>query len=931
METTKGRRSLSTGRVVFIVIAAAAPMAAMVGNVPIGLMYGNGAALPVAFVIALAVLLCFSVGYAQMSRRVVNSGAFYTYVARALGKPLGVGAAYVALTAYTAMAIGLAGGFGYFMEQLVIGAGGPSIPWFVFTGVGIAIVGILGFRSVDLSSKVLGILMVAEFAILAIFAVLVVGKKQLSAFPLESFSGTEIASGPIGIALIIAFTSFIGFESAALYGEETKDPERSIPRATYIAVSTVGVFYVFISWVIVGSAGAENIKLNAAASGGEFVLDLINQYGGEAVYSVAAVLVCTSVLASYSALHNAASRYLFALGRESIMPQVFGKYHPEFFSPHVASIAVTSATTLIASGFALSGLDPYKAFAASFIGMGTLGIVALQAAASLSVVAFFRKRRDGQLWQTVIAPTVGFIGLTSAFFLAATNYEILTGTSNQAVNLAPYALLVVGLIGVLKGIHLRRNNPAVYARLASSQLRGRKRSALTHPAIDYSRTYCLVGAGPAGLVMARALIHEGVNFEWYERHSDVGGIWDIDNPGSPMYESAHFISSKYTSGFIGFPMPSNYPDYPTWRQIRDYIRDFAKSFGLSSKVILNTSVKRATPIANDRWEVELSTGEVREFDGLLVATGTNWYPNLPEFDGANEFTGTISHSVDFRESADLKGKRVLVIGAGNSGVDIACDAARNAQLAFMSVRRGYRYIPKHIFGLPTDALLSGLVDPPKGVAIGGDANKLIDTLTGDLTRLGLPAPDHDVLTSHPIMNTQVLHHLAHGDLIAKPDVLRITKTGVDFVDGSHEEIDHIILATGYNYSVPFLDDSAVTWTNGRPDLYLRLFSRQSPSLYFIGFAEFADAAYKRFEDMAQMIIMDIRMRETGNHFDEWSQMKKLDTPDLSGGHEYVASNRHTNYIDVTTYREYLSHLVDHFEFTTVDETTYQELAQDVKV
>ena len=140
METSKGRRSLSTGRVVFIVIAAAAPMAAMVGNVPIGLMYGNGAALPVAFVIALAVLLCFSVGYAQMSRKVVNSGAFYTYVARALGKPLGVGAAYVALTAYTAMAIGLAGGFGYFMEQLVIGAGGPSIPWYVFTGIGIAIV-----------------------------------------------------------------------------------------------------------------------------------------------------------------------------------------------------------------------------------------------------------------------------------------------------------------------------------------------------------------------------------------------------------------------------------------------------------------------------------------------------------------------------------------------------------------------------------------------------------------------------------------------------------------------------------------------------------------------------------------------------------------------------------------------------------------------
>ncbi len=928
MESTQGRRSLSTGRVVFIVIAAAAPMAAMVGNVPIGLMYGNGAALPVAFVIALGVLLCFSIGYAQMSRRVVNSGAFYTYVARALGKPLGVGAAYVALTAYTAMAIGLSGGFGYFMEQLVVGAGGPDISWFVFTGIGIVVVGLLGFRSIDLSSKVLGVLMVAEFATLTLFAFLVIGSKQLSAFPLESFSRGEITSGPIGIALIIAFTSFIGFESAALYGEETKDPERSIPKATYIAVSTVGVFYIFISWVIVGAAGAANVRADAAAGGGEFVLNLINQYGGELTYSVAAVFLCTSVLASYSALHNAASRYLFALGRESIMPQIFGKYHPEFFSPHIASIAVTSVTTLIATGFAISGVDPYKTFAASFIGMGTLGIVALQAAASLSVVAFFRKRRDGKIWQTTIAPLIGFLGLTSAFFLAATNYEILTGTNNQLVNVAPYSLLLVGLIGVIKGLQLRKKQPAIYARLASSQLRGKRRTTEDHPKINYTRTYCLVGAGPAGLVMARALTHEGVNFEWYERHSDVGGIWDVENPGSPMYESAHFISSKYTSGFIGHPMPTSYPDYPTWRQIRDYIRSFARTFGLIEKVQLNTALVRSTPISNDRWEVELSNGTVREFDGLIVATGTNWHANIPEFEGVKEFKGTISHSVEFKDGEDLKGKRVLVVGAGNSGVDIACDAARNAETAFLSVRRGYRYIPKHIFGLPTDALLSGLIDPPKGVSLGGDANKLIDTLVGDLTRLGLPAPDHDVLSSHPIMNTQVLHHLAHGDLIAKSDIERFTQSGVDFTDGSHEDIDQVILATGYNYSVPFLDPSAVNWTNGRPDLYLRLFSRQSPTLFFIGFAEFADAAYKRFEDMAQLILMDIRMRETGEHFPEWSEMKRSDNPDLSGGHDYIESNRHTNYIDVTTYREYLSQLTDQFEFTTVDDGTYAEMIRN---
>jgi hypothetical protein len=145
---------------------------------------------------------------------------------------------------------------------------------------------------------------------------------------------------------------------------------------------------------------------------------------------------------------------------------------------------------------------------------------------------------------------------------------------------------------------------------------------------------------------------------------------------------------------------------------------------------------------------------------------------------------------------------------------------------------------------------------------------------------------------------------------------------VEFVDGSHEELDQVIMATGYNYSVPFLDDSATSWTNGRPDLYLRLFARSKPSLYFIGFAEFADAAYKRFEDMAQLVLMDIRMRETGENLQAWNEMKATDEPDLSGGHEYIESNRHTNYIDVTTYREYLSYLTDKFGFTTVDDATY---------
>ena len=491
------------------------------------------------------------------------------------------------------------------------------------------------------------------------------------------------------------------------------------------------------------------------------------------------------------------------------------------------------------------------------------------------------------------------------------------------MNSAPLVLILVTVVGIAKGVHMRKHHPAVYSRLASSRLRVRTSPAM--PSVAYQEKYCIIGGGPAGIVMARSLTHEGVPFDWFERHSDLGGLWDIENPGSPMYESAHFISSKYTSGFIGYPMPDSYADYPTWRQVRDYIRDFARAYGLDRKITLSTEVKEVSPLENGKWLVELSNGQSHTYAGVIIASGVNWSPNLPSLPGAKDFADTIRHSVNFRDASEFAGKRVLVVGAGNSGVDIACDAARNAQAAFISVRRGYRYIPKHIFGIPTDALLLGYIDPPKGVSLAGDEDKLIDTLVGDLTRFGLPKAELSVRNSHPIMNTQILHYLGHGDLVAKPDIKHIHADGVEFVDGSFEKIDHIVLATGYEYAVPYLNAPELTWKNGRPQLYLRLFAREYPSLYFIGFAEFADAAYKRFEDMAHMIAMDIRIQHSGVQKHEWLDRKRNDSPDLSGGHEYVDSPRHTGYVDMDTYRDYIATLRDDFMWYDFSEDTYESL------
>lgn len=926
MTAQQRRNTLSTRRVVFLVIAAAAPMAAMVGNIPLAVIFGNGAGVPAAFVIATVILLCFAIGYAAMSRRVVNTGAFYTYVARALGKPSGVAAAYVAVLAYGALTFGLAGAFGYYVS-LVVESLGVAIPWWQVALPGIAIIAVLGYRSVDLSAKVLGTLMVLEFAILIAYDLAIIAQRGIEAFPATSFSPGVVASGSLGIALMFAMFSFVGFESAALYGEETRDPERSIPRATYIAVGSIGIFYVLTSWVTIGAAGAGTVQAQAAAAQGEFVFTLISQYGGAAMYDISAVLLCTSVLAGYLALHNAASRYLFALGRERVLPARLGRYHPQHFSPHVASIVVSVASVLVIGGFALAGADPFTTLVPALIGVGTLGIIALQAAACLAVVAYFRQRDDRRLLTCVIAPIIGFVGLTAVFAMALLNYPTLTGSTSIAVNSVPYALVAAAAAGVIVALVIRRRRPQAYAAIARSAIRSRRRRS-DLPPVPYRRRYCLVGAGPAGMVMARVLIAEGVPFDWYERQPDVGGIWTMDDPDSPMYASAHFISSRFTSGFVGYPMPDDFPDYPSWEQVRDYLRAFARAFGLYDHLTLGTEVVGAVPLAEDRWQVRLGDGRVLEYDGLIVAPGVTWHPSIPQVQGADDFLGQVRHSVTYRNAQEFAGRRVLVVGAGNSGVDIACDAARSADAAYLSVRRGYRYLPKHVHGLPTDAVLTGAIDPPRGVSLGGDPADLIDALVGDLTRLGLPAPDHGLLASHPIMNTQVLHYLQHGDLVAKPDLARLEPTRAVFVDGSTAEVDVVLLATGYQYLLPFLDPDLLEWDRGRPRLYLNMLSRELDSLYVLGFVEFAGAAYQRFDEMAQVIAMDIRARETGEHRDRLRWLKQHDDPDLTGGIRYLDSDRHANYVEVEAFRHYLASLRDSMGWADLDEASYRSLLVD---
>lgn len=413
----------------------------------------------------------------------------------------------------------------------------------------------------------------------------------------------------------------------------------------------------------------------------------------------------------------------------------------------------------------------------------------------------------------------------------------------------------------------------------------------------------VIGAGPGGLTLARRLAETSASYQIFERNRDCGGIWDIDAPGSPMYESAHFISSKTRSAFPDFPMPEDYPDYPNHRQLLHYIRAFADAYDLRRNIRFNTSVVHASLAEDGCWTLELEGGEVARCRYLVCANGVTWEPNFVTWPG--DFNGELRHSVTYRDPKEFQGKRVLIVGAGNSGADIACDASFAADQAFLSVRRGYHFVPKHLLGKPVDVFADeGPKLPHKLQAFLFE--KLLRLLNGDLQRYGLPKPDHRLFETHPLLNTQILHYLGHGDCIAKPDVERFDGDDVVFADGSREQIDLVLTATGYHHASPFLDEGTLATKDGRPDLYLGMFSRQHKNLAVLGFVEFASAAYANFDSMAELIVADATADEGSAIRSSMASLKSEHHPDLKGGHHYVNSARHANYVEVESYLKTLA-------------------------
>ncbi|NUR01089.1 MAG: APC family permease [Streptomyces sp.] len=466
------RGTLGLADIVFFVVAAAAPLTVMAGVAPLAILFG-GIGAPVAY-LAIGVLLClFAAGFTAMTPYIRNAGAFYSYITRGLGRPAGLGAALLAVFSYNALQIGVFGAFGFFAAGTAGDLLGVDLPWWVYAFTGVAVVWFLGFRSISLGAKVLAALLIAETAILVLLAGAILIKGGASGLSLASFAPSHVFISQMSAPLGLAVAAFTGFEATAIYREEARDPDRTVPRATYVAIGFLGLFYTFIVWVIVQAFGNDGAVGAAAKNPAEMFFTAMTQYVGTWATDLQRILIITSLLASLLAFHNAITRYGYALATEHALPAPLGRIHPRHGSPWIAGLVQSVLAAATVAVFAAIGAQPYNQFLLWVNTPGVVGILVLQLLAACAVVAFFRRnapqRGEGRL-RTLVAPGAAAVLLAAATALVCTRLSLFTG-AGPAVNWSLVALTpAVFLIGVVLAARMRRTRPYVYAGLATTDV-----------------------------------------------------------------------------------------------------------------------------------------------------------------------------------------------------------------------------------------------------------------------------------------------------------------------------------------------------------------------------------------------------------------------------------------------------------------------------
>jgi amino acid transporter len=474
------RRALGVPDLVFFIVAASAPLTAVAGGQAATYLVTGNKGIPFLFIPLAIILGIFAVGYAAMSHHVADAGAFYTYVTRGLGRIPGVGTAFGALVSYNAMQTGIYGLFGVATASFMSDKIGITLDWYWWCLIGGAIIAVLGVLQVDLNARVLAVFLTLEVIVVAIFDFAILADPGPQGLTGTGFSPSAATDSALGAALVFGVASFVGFESAAIYSEECKDPKRTVARATFIAVALIGVFYAISSWFLANSVGPDVITnpdslvkggfTTAGAPDPTTVLFIAGQSRLGAFWGdSASLLFCTSLFAALLSFHNAVARYFFALGRERVLPAVFGRTSPRTGAPVAGSVAQSAIALVVVGAFAIAGADPVLKLFTWLTNLGALGVLFLMTITSFAVVAFFRNRPEIQegAYRTFIAPLLAGILMLIVLVLGVTNFNVLiTGSTTAPTDtmaiVLPLILLAAGVTGMVVAAVIRARDPQRY-------------------------------------------------------------------------------------------------------------------------------------------------------------------------------------------------------------------------------------------------------------------------------------------------------------------------------------------------------------------------------------------------------------------------------------------------------------------------------------
>lgn len=459
--------SLGVFSIVMMVVATAAPLTVMVASTPVMISMGNGAAAPVDALVATIIMFLFTAGFVSMTQYVSNAGAFYSYIQKGLGRSLGLGAATLSIISYSLILLALEAYVGYAISDTLNKFIEVNIPWWIYSLAVITLIGYLGYRDIELSSKFLGVALFLEISVVIIIDIAVFIHHGVSGMDTRPWQLNTFISGSPGLGILFAIFSFVGFESTVIYREEAKDPDKTLPKATYIAVAVIGVFYVLSMWSEVVGFGINNLDDIIKNHPADMYIYLSENYAGKVVTDIMQVLLITSLFACALSLHNIIVRYQYTLGKQGVLNKRLSDIHHEHGSPYFSSLVQSVIMFAIMGALVLKGADPVAQIYAWGATAGTLGYMIILALTCIAVIFFYSRQKGGNWWNSKVAPTGGLIGIACCIAVAINNLPALVGgTNGNTVATGIFLLLIVSFgVGFITAQFLKLREPGLYASL----------------------------------------------------------------------------------------------------------------------------------------------------------------------------------------------------------------------------------------------------------------------------------------------------------------------------------------------------------------------------------------------------------------------------------------------------------------------------------